>query len=89
MTLFFGTEKPLDTSQHPFLIHTQQELIDASLTWLYVIMSKTHFFLNVETVKQDHSRDATVSTAAVHIVAQASANAIRQEEEMRRVNIEK
>lgn len=60
-----------------------------SLTWLYVVMSKTRFFLNGETVKQDHSRDAAVSTAAVHIVAEASANAIRQEEETRRGSIEK
>lgn len=31
MAMFFGTEKPLDKSQHPFLRHTQQELIDAPL----------------------------------------------------------
>ena len=47
-------------------------------------------FLKVETVKQEHSRDPTVTMAAVsHITAEASANAIRQEREIRRLNIEK
>jgi len=44
----------------------------------------------VETVKQEHSKDVTITTATIfHIIAEASANAIRQEKEMRRVNIEK
>lgn len=47
-------------------------------------------FPEVETVKQEHSRDPTITTAAVfHITAEASANAIRQEKEIRRLNIEK
>ena len=44
----------------------------------------------METVKQEHSKDAAITTAVVfHIIAETSANAIRQEKEMRRVNIEK
>lgn len=78
MIIFFNTEKAFNKIQHPFLINIQQ-----NRNWCFlnvpVIIFKTHFFLNVETLKLRKKQGCLLMLLLFHIVAEALANAIRQE----------